>query len=367
MRPAERVLLYACAFVLGGLLLFDRLGNAESQVGAANRPRDDRSRVPVWEASNGFAELQDPKQVHETERNELPGSASAFVLRDEKGRPRIEFVVDQAGTAKIVLMSEWGEPVVSLTADALGGGRVVVENHGNRAETVVTEQGDMRFTLKSGNDNHAAMVLSVQEDGEMSLQMTSAQSVEAHVGVSKAGTAEIGVANNNSGLEAFLRTDDKGAAEVSVEDAKKQRLGSMALLANGDSGIRLRGGDGKLHAAMQLFADGLAEIGIHTTGTQSGPHMLRLPNGVSIVASRLPNGRPGASLVALPEGASVVEVRSQDGKHHAALRMDADSRADLLLPKSESAKPKPKPKPKPKQKPKTPPQFTLGSSAAETQ
>ncbi|MAG94047.1 MAG: hypothetical protein CMJ48_09885 [Planctomycetaceae bacterium] len=111
---------------------------------------------------------------------------------------------------------------------------------------------------------------------------------------------------------------------------------------------------------MYLFRDGLGEIAINGKDDSGGPHMIRLPDGTSIIATRLANGNPGASLVTQGEGTSVVAASSQDGKRSISLRTTLKDAPALVVvdPKGEKKAP-----PEPKAVPRAPRGQLLGIEA----
>ena len=75
---------------------------------------------------------------------------------------------------------------------------------------------------------------------------------------------------------------------------------------------------------MQVFEDGLAEIAIKGTDSESGPSMLRIPEGgVSLISVKSSTGKPGATMMASEQGRSMVTVTDTSGKHR--------GRAELLV------------------------------------
>jgi hypothetical protein len=310
MRRTERLLLYVTALVLVGLLFFD----GEWSLGG-NPTADSAGRTSRTALFGTNAGLQ------------------TFELTDERGNSRVEIQVDETGTARLVLKNRVGKIIVSLGAGPGDTGEILLRDGKRSAGLRIQDNGDL--TLVLDNNLKTGLFATASKNGSVEVTLQGIQGAHTRLMVSNSGETEVSVGSGPDGIEALLRTDREGAAEVALRNDKAKSETSMSILPNGDMSVRIIGGPGKPKAVMQLFQDGLAEIAIQGDDSKSGPQMVRLANGVSAVSTRLPDGTPGASMVSSPTGVSVVNVTSKDGRSQASLRIDADGKPGVLVTEPE--------------------------------
>ncbi len=294
MSTTERVMLYAVALVVGGMLVLDRGATdatsakpvLREQVLPARKPSIDR---PASDSANLPSEKPLPESVapKTVELETTPSGASPrhnamepIVIQDTSGHPRIELLVNDDGQAQLVLRSSNGEPGVILTVDA-DGDSVATITHGDRTGKLLATR-----------------------DGNLSLALTGRQ----------------------SGFEAVV-SDDGGSQLLltGLENAKT----AVSVAPNGDAEVRITGSRSATEAIMRVLNDGLGQITLRGKDLEDGPNMMRLADGVAILSTQLPGGKPGGSMITSPDGASVIAVQSPDGKNSASLRMNSAGQAKI--------------------------------------
>jgi hypothetical protein len=319
MRATERVMLYAVALVVGGMLVLDR--GATEATSATTAPREQvllaqRSNIdrPHLNADNPAPKRPVPKTVApetvvpetvapetvapETVAPETmapvtvapeksPGAISPrhssmepIVLQDAAGHPRIELLVNDDGQAQLVLRSSSGEPGVILAVDADGDSVAKIIRGDHMGKIIASREGDISLTLTSRQSGFEAAVSS---DGGSHLQLTGLENAQA----------------------------------------------AILVAPNGDAEMRITGSKLAAEALMRVLNDGLGQITVRGKDSDDGPNMMRLADGVAIMATQLPDGKPGGSMVTSPNGTSMIAVKSLDGKNSASLRMSSDGKAEI--------------------------------------
>ena len=304
MSTTERVMLYAVALVVGGMLVLDR-GASEpksatpppsQQVVPARQPDIDRPQldsprpapanpVPTTVApANSSPDTEMPATVVP---KKSPGATSSprnpdepIVIHDAAGHPRIELLVNEDGQAQLVLRTSTGEPGVILAVDA---------------------DGDSVATILRGD--HMGKILATR-DGDLSLTLTSRQ----------------------SGIEAIVSKD--GGSQLLLRGLETAQT-AVSVAPNGDAEVRVTGSKSGTEAIMRVMNDGVGQVTVRGKDLDDGPNMMRLADGVAILSTQLSDGKPGGSMVTSPDGASVIAVKSADGKSSASLRMNNTGKAEI--------------------------------------
>lgn len=304
MRTSERLLLYLMAFSLGGAFV---LGDGSKSAQAVKQGRlPQGAPVPV---APRFQEKTTPRSNRERVSEKItppPGLAAAsreplrsLELVDAAGRSRIRLKVEDDGQARFEILDSAGQPVVSISAAEGGNAEISVRN----------------------KKAHAG--LRVQPSGELTLTLEKNGGASAHMGISETGDALVGVVSKKGGIEAVLRSDVSGAAEVAVHKVGTDGGPSMSMHPGGQMGVSVKGADGITGPVMQVFEDGLAEIAIPGSDGESGPSMLLMPEGVSVISLRRPGGKLGASMIIAPDGSAIVATSAGEGKGEATIRVDS--------------------------------------------
>ena len=294
MSKTERVMLYAVALVVGGMLVLDRgatgtksaTAPTTQQILPARQPNIDRPRPDG--ASPASANPLPRTAVPVTAATEKsPGALSPqhnamepIIIQDDAGHPRIELLVNEDGQAQLVLRSSDGEPGVILAVDANGDSMATILRGDRSGKILATRQGDLSLTLTSRQSGFEA---TVSDDGGSRLLLT---------GLDQAQTA-------------------------------------ISVGPNGDAEIRVTGSRSTAEAIMRVLNDGLGQVTLRGKDAEDGPNMMRLADGVAILSTQLPGGKPGGSMVTSPDGASVIAVQSMDGKNSASLRMNSAGQAKI--------------------------------------
>ncbi|MCA9116955.1 MAG: hypothetical protein KDA79_17880 [Planctomycetaceae bacterium] len=301
----ERVLLYAVAIVLGGLLVFDGdhlRGNADTD---ASRQQERHSGREVIEESSA-------------------------ILADASGLSRIESRLTKDGTAELVLNDRFGEPVIRLAAGAEDSGEIRIARGSRSASLLLQPDGGLSLSLNGPAET--GVVVAATARGDVSLHLKSIDGGKGQIFVSRNGETEMSITSRSNGMEALMRTDAAGGAELAIQDPTRKRRTSLAMLPEGETGLSIRGGGRDSQLSLKLFEDGLGEIAIRGPEGEGGPHMLRLPDGTAAVSARRSDGTPGASLVCTPTGDSALSMADREGVPRAMLRLTEDGRPELAVP-----------------------------------
>jgi hypothetical protein len=313
MQTLERALLYVLAGTVSTVLIVDGLeprrvavasgGPASSAPGlqavasVADRPQ--RETLP--ERANAKDGRQDSRQIQ---------------VLDSSERPRIEFLVDDAGQPQIVLRDATGQPAIRISCD---------------------NTGEAQLSLGLGEH---PIVLKGTPDGGRRVELPGADGAGILLEMSAEGESLVKAAGRKS--QVTIRQNAGGDAEVSIGSADGKGGLAIQVANTGAGSLSLTGKDGQTGPTLQVFEDGLAQMAVHGAANASGPALIRLPDGVAIVSARLPNGQPGASMVVSPDGQSIVAASNSDGSKRAELRVDA-----LGIPTLGVAEGKPAPAPPP--------------------
>jgi hypothetical protein len=136
----------------------------------------------------------------------------------------------------------------------------------------------------------------LDKTGQAAVQLIGEKRTFAQMYLASSGEVEIGVGGGQHGIEALLRTDQTGAAEVTLTSPEHAGGPRLSMLPNGEMGVRILGKEGQTGPVMQLLKDGSAEITIVDARSQRGPVMFRNKDGTSLIGIRGEKGKPGPRL-----------------------------------------------------------------------
>jgi hypothetical protein len=196
----------------------------------------------------------------------------------------------------------------------------------------------------------AKVSAAMDRTGQAAVQLLGEHDTFAQMFLAATGEAEIGVGGGSSRIEAMMRTDSQGAAEMALTSPEHAGGPRMSMLPSGEMGVRVLGREGQAGPVMQLLKDGSAEVTIVDSTSQRGPVLFRGRDGTSLIGIRADKGQPGPrlylgadrkSLIALPglamsqvgmyadgSGPAYLVVTGEDGKPVALWPADAANRAE---------------------------------------
>ena len=123
------------------------------------------------------------------------------------------------------------------------------------------------------------MSAALDKTGQAAFQMVGEKKTFWQMYLASSGEVEIGVGGGPHGIEALLRTDQVGAAEVALSSPDHAGGPRLSMLPTGEMGVRVLGKEGQAGPVMQLLKIGTAEITIVETRSQRGPVMFRGKDG----------------------------------------------------------------------------------------
>lgn len=369
MLAAERILLYSLSLAMGALLV--REIGQPGTVQAVPAPGEKSALVA---------------QV---------GAASPWTLTDQAGRPRLSLALDAEGTPKLVMYDAQGQSGVELSLsgnggsqlqmsrgdahlllsiDALGAAVCRLASGEARQQMTVQSNGAAEWRMSGkGTDPEAVLRLdpagsvswefvqtgrsgklsaALDRTGQGALQLISDRKTFAQMFLSATGEVEMGVGGGQHGIEALMRTDQAGSAELALSSPNHAGGPRMSMLPSGEMGVRILGTEGQSGPVMQMFKDGNAEITIVDNKSQRGPVMFRGKDGVSLVGIRGENGKHGPrlyqgakldSLIAIPgTGGSQAGFFADPNIPAFLIVTGADGKPVHLMPPNSVVKPEPK-------------------------
>lgn len=370
MLAAERILLYSVSFALGALMIREIGRPASVQAVPAVRGKS---------APDGSGEMQ----------------GTPWTLKDKSGKPRLSLALDADDSPRLILYDAEGAVGVELSLTAAGGSQLQLSRGAANLLASIDALGTATCRLASGDarqqmivepsgaaewrltgkqtDPEAVLRLdpvgsvsweflqtgrsgklsaALDRSGQAAVQLIGDRKTFAQLYLSATGEVEVGVGGGQHGVEALMRTDQVGAAEVALSSPEHQGGPRMSMLPSGEMGVRILGMQGKSGPVMQMFKDGSAEITIVDTASQRGPVMYRGKDGVSLVGIRGENGKHGPRLYQGPKLDSLIAIPGLSGSQ-AGFFADPSSPAFLavtgtdgkpvhLVPPNAAVKPEPK-------------------------
>jgi hypothetical protein len=359
MLAAERVLLYALSVALGALLARE-ISRPPAPLAASLTQRPDRNRRATVDASN--VTLSDGEGTPRLVLSLNSDGSPRLVLNDAKGQSGIELSLTNDGTSQLQMSR--GDGILRLGIDALGAITCRLSSGETRQQMTVDASGAAEWRMSGkatdpegvirldpvGNisweflqvGRSGKMSAALDKTGQAALQLIGDKKTFAQMFLAATGEVEIGVGGGPHGIEALLRTDQSGAAEVTLTSPEHSGGPRLSMLPNGEMGVRVLGQEGQTGPVMQLLKDGSAEITIVDARSQRGPVMFRGKDGTSLIGIRGEKGRPGPrlyqgpnqkSLIALPGlGQSQVGMYADDKSPSFLVVTGIDGRAVALWP-----------------------------------
>ncbi len=323
MLAGERVLLYSLSLALGALLVRELI-----------RPETTPGPAPAAAAGSGNPwQLTDANGKLRLSATLEAEGAPKLVLYDAQGRPGMELKLGIDGQAQLNLTRETSQ--LQLGVDELGAVACRLHAGDARQQMVVQPSGAAEWRLTGkGTDPEAIVRLdpagivswefiqvgragkisaALDRTGQGALQLISERKTFAQMFLAANGEVEMGVGGGPHGIEALMRTDQVGAAEVALSSPHHSGGPRLSMLPSGEMGMRVLGTEGQTGPVMQMFKDGSAEITIVDTKSQRGPVMYRGTDGASLVGIRGDKGSPGPRLYQGPKLESLISIPGVSG------------------------------------------------------
>ena len=216
MQLFERCLLYTTAILFAISLLWEGIpGQSRSMWNDQARSTplvnpQSRTTEPAVESAPSGVEPNAGAVSPWTHRGSL-------LVTDKTGRPRIELLVDAQGDARILMRNEAGDATVSLIAGS-GDRAEVVLQHGARSAGVKVESGG-GMEIHMSPRGESGVFASVTPAGDVEFALQGRQQNRVRLAVAQGGEAEVSVGGRHSGIEAWLRAEAEGGADIAVHNA----------------------------------------------------------------------------------------------------------------------------------------------------
>ena len=328
MLAAERVLLYSLAVALGALL-FRELSRPEAAGDAPVVQRETQLEHKPEVASRSEIHLSDAEGKPRLSLSLNRDGSPRLVMLDVQGQAGVELTLANDGTS--LLQMSRGNGLLRMGIDALGVVSCRMSAGDVRQQFQVQASGASEWRLAGKSTDPEALIrldpsgqvswefsqvgrsgkvsAALDKTGQAALQLIGDKKTFAQMFLASTGEVEIGVGGGPHGIEALLRTDQEGAAEVALSSPEHAGGPRLSMLPSGEMGVRVLGSEGQAGPVMQLLKDGSAEITIVESRSQRGPVMFRGKDGASLIGIRGDQGKPGPrlyqgadlkSLIALP-------------------------------------------------------------------
>lgn len=359
MLFAERVLLYSLAIALAALLVRELSKPAAP------------AAVPVVIPAPQTGEQ--PPTTTPTIADDPPSAApmTPGVLVDASGATRLAMTLDREGNPRLTLNDSFGRAAIELSVSANETPTLTLSRGSQQLRMAINQFGNVNCRMASGEARQSwtvepsgaaewrlggkvadpEAVIRLDSDGEISwefvqvgreakvsatldrhgqsaIQLIGEKKNFAQMSLATSGEAEMGVGGGPRGIEALIRTDQAGSAEVAVTAPDHSGGPRLSMLPSGEMGVRIIGADGQSGPVMQMFKDTSAEITIVDSKSQRGPVMFRDKDGASLVGIRGDQGKHGPRMFQGADLKSLIELPGT-GKSQAGWYSDAETAAFL--------------------------------------
>ncbi len=366
MLAAERVLLYSLSLALGAFLVREisrpndspELAKAVPMVSPRVQVQGEGDAVRAADIMNLTDAEGTPRLVISLNKDGSP----RLVMNDAHGRNGLELSLSNDGTSLVQLSR--GDGLLRMGIDALGTVSCRLSRGETRQQFSVEPSGVSEWRLSGKSTDPEAVIrldpagrvswefqqvgrngklsAALDKTGQGALQLIGEKKTFAQMFLASNGEVEIGVGGGPHGIEALLRTDQVGAAEVALSSPEHSGGPRLSMFPSGEMGVRVLGAEGQAGPVMQLLKDGSAEITIVESRSQRGPVMFRGKDGACLIGIRGEKGKPGPrmyqgadmkSLISLPGIAlSQVGLHSEPMKQALLVITGADGKPIHLWP-----------------------------------